>query len=61
MTVKPGLLHDPETLTSLAKQLRSEADRMEARAQKLKTGEEKVGCAQGCWATLSACVYITPM
>lgn len=58
MAIKPGLLHDPETLKSLAKQLREEADRAEARAEKLKSGEMEVGCAQGCWNTLSTCVYI---
>lgn len=61
MAEKGGLLHDPETLRSLAKQLREEADRAEAKAEKLAKGVEAVGCAPGCWQILSTCIYIQPL
>lgn len=58
MTEKVGLLHDQEYLKGLAKQLRIEADRAEARAEKLTSGEMEVGCASGCWNILSTCIKI---
>jgi hypothetical protein len=60
-TSKAGLLHTPEYLISLAKQLREEANRAEARAKNLESGNEKVGCTPGCWNTLSTCIYVQPL
>ena len=56
-----GLLHQPEVLRSLAAQLRAEAERAEARAERLATGKESVGCTQGCWNIFSQCVWLTPL
>lgn len=56
-----GILHRPDALRSLAKQLREEADRAEARADGLEKGVQKVGCAPGCWNTLSTCIYVQPL
>ncbi len=56
-----GLLHDPKALHGLAKQLRSEADRAEARAKKLEAGDLKASCLPGCWNSLSTCIYIQPL
>jgi len=61
MSEKPGLLHTPEILRGLAQQLRSEADRAEARAKRLETGAERVGCEPGCWNILSTCVMVQPI
>jgi hypothetical protein len=58
---KPGILHTPEHLRGLAKQLRDEADRAEARASNLESGKEAVGCASGCWNVLSTCIKIQPL
>jgi len=58
---KVGLLHQKDALKSLAKQLREEADRAEARAKRLEEGVEKVGCESGCWNLLSTCIQIQPI
>lgn len=58
---KPGLLHEPEHLRSLANQLRAEASRCEARASRLERGEEAVGCSPGCWNVLSTCIQVQPL
>lgn len=55
---KPGLLHTPEHLRSLAQQLRAEATRCEARAARLERNEEEVSCQPGCWNVLSTCIQI---
>lgn len=60
MADKPGLLHDPEYLKGLAKQLRTEADRAEARAKRLQSGQEQVSCLPGCWNSLTTCFFIQP-
>ncbi|PVX28754.1 hypothetical protein [Sphingomonas pokkalii] len=57
----PGHLHTPAYLEGLATQLRAEADRAEARAKRLKTGEELAGCEPGCWNILSTCIQIQPL
>jgi len=61
MADQPGLLHQPEYLQGLARQLREEADRAEARAKRLSSGEEKVGCESGCWNVLSTCIQVQPL
>lgn len=65
MTEKPeekaGVLHQQDALASLAAQLRKEAERAEARARKLHTGEVKVSCNPGCWNILSTCIMIEPL
>ncbi len=58
---KPGILHTPDYLKSLAEQLRSEATRAEARAARLERGKEKVGCDPGCWNVMSTCIAIQPI
>lgn len=58
---KPGFLHTPEHLMSLAKQLRSEADRAEARAERLTNGSEEPECKPGCWNIQSTCIKIQPL
>ncbi|MEY9101450.1 hypothetical protein ABIA24_004423 [Sinorhizobium fredii] len=58
---KPGLLHQPDFLLSLAAQLRSEAVRAEARALRLRDGIEKAGCDSGCWNLLSTCIQLQPI
>ena len=60
-TETAGLLHQPEALRALAKQLREEAERAEARAEQLKSGQMKARCAPGCWNILSTCVWIQPL
>lgn len=60
-TNKAGYLHTPEHLMSLAQQLRSEADRAEARAKRLTDGSEKVSCEAGCWNIMSTCIKIQPL
>lgn len=61
MADKPGLLHTPEYLNGLAEQLRLEADRAEARAKRLQSGEEKASCGSGCWNILSTCIQVQPL
>jgi hypothetical protein len=56
-----GILHDPEKLKSLAKQLREEAHRAEARAAELESGKATAGCQPGCWNVLSTCIYVQPL
>lgn len=56
-----GHLHQPEYLRGLATQLRAEADRAEARASRLSSGEEAVGCEPGCWNILSTCIQVQPL
>lgn len=58
---KAGHLHQPEYLEGLAQQLRAEADRCEARAKRLTSGEEEVGCSPGCWNVLSTCIQVQPL
>ena len=55
---KAGLLHQPEALKSLAKQLREEADRAEARAKALEKGTAKAMCEPGCWNCYSTCIAV---
>lgn len=61
---KPGLLHQPEALLSLAAQLRSEAVRAEARALRLRDGIEKADndcwnqLSNGCWNLQSSCIRV---
>ena len=57
---KAGLLHQPEALESLAKQLREEADRAEARAKALERGTAKAEYCSGagCWTLLSTCIML---
>jgi len=56
-----GHLHQPEYLQGLAEQLRQEADRAEARAKRLSSGDEKASCASGCWNILSTCIQVQPL
>jgi len=56
-----GHLHQPEYLQGLAEQLRLEADRAEARAKRLSSGEEKASCGAGCWNILSTCIQVQPL
>jgi hypothetical protein len=56
-----GIFHNPEYLKGLAKQLREEAARAEARASKIESGAMAVGCASGCWNVLSTCIAIQPL
>jgi hypothetical protein len=56
-----GILHDPEKLKSLAKQLREEAARAEARAANIQSGKTAKGCDPGCWNILSTCIQIQPL
>jgi hypothetical protein len=56
-----GHLHQPEYLNGLAAQLRSEADRAEARAKRLATGAEQASCEAGCWNVLSTCIAVQPL
>jgi hypothetical protein len=58
---KAGVLHQQDALASLAEQLRKEAERAEARARRLRSGEEKVSCAPGCWNILSTCIMVEPL
>lgn len=60
MADSAGHLHQPDYLRGLANQLRDEADRAEARAKRLETGAEQVGCEPGCWNTLSTCIVVQP-
>ncbi|MBK1622882.1 MULTISPECIES: hypothetical protein [Hyphomicrobiales] len=61
MATEAGHLHQPDYLRGLAKQLREEADRAEARAKNLETGKEAVGCDPGCWNVLSTCIQVQPL
>lgn len=61
MSNEAGHLHSPDYLRGLAKQLRDEADRAEARASRLESGAEKVACDPGCWNVLSTCIQIQPL
>jgi hypothetical protein len=61
MTDGKSMLNDPETLKGLAKQLRTEAERAEAMAEKI----EKEGLATpephvppGCWVIIHQCFAI---
>jgi hypothetical protein len=58
---KAGHLHQPDYLRGLATQLRAEAEHAEARAKRLESGEEKVGCAPGCWNVMSTCIAVQPL
>ena len=57
----PGHLHQPDYLQGLAQQLRAEADRAEARAKRLASGEENASCESGCWNILSTCIQVQPL
>ncbi len=53
------ILHNPDELRSLAVQLRAEATRAEARAEKLtKEMMPRPRCAPGCWNSLSTCIMV---
>lgn len=58
---KPGYLHQPDVLLSLAAQLRAEASRAEARALRLRDGLEAAACLPGCWNALSTCIQVQPL
>ncbi|WP_026379724.1 hypothetical protein [Afifella pfennigii] len=61
MADQAGHLHQPDYLRGLAKQLRDEADRAEARAKRLESGQEKASCESGCWNVLSTCIKVQPL
>ena len=55
------ILHDPEKLRSLAKQLREEADRAEVKAKGIEDKTIEKRCPSGCWNVLSTCVRVEPL
>ncbi len=58
---KAGLLHTPDYLRGMAEQFRLEADRADARAAALESGEMEVSCGSGCWNILSTCIQVQPL
>ncbi len=60
MANKAGMLHTPESLHSLAAQLREEADRCDARAKNIDQGFMEISCNPGCWQLLSSCIFVEP-
>lgn len=52
------LLHTPDVLREIAEQLRAEADRCKARAEKIEGGIIEKECTPGCWNIFSTCIMV---